>query len=121
MKISQEGGFSFFKFILMLTVVVLVLCIGIPSVKTLAGQTGIRACESNIETITKLENEYYRIMGVHTYEYLNLDIVDEDSTLFAAGFLSEDDIICRQTGGRYQWQNANGEIILVCTGHQNID
>ncbi len=121
MKISPQGGFSFFKFLIMMTVIVLVLCVGIPSFKALAGQTGIRACEANIATITKLENDYYRMMGEHTKEYINLEIVDKDSTLFRAGFLSEDDIVCKQTDGQYQWQNVDGEIKIVCTGHQNIN
>ena len=121
MKISRQGGFSFFKFLIMMTVIVFILCIGIPSFKAVAGQNGIRACENNIETITRLEDEYYRIMGEHTKEYINLEAVGEGSTLFTVGFLSEDDIVCKQTGGHYEWQSINGETVLMCTGHQDIE
>jgi len=119
MKRFSQGGYSFFKVLVILTVAALILIVGIPSIKTLAGQTGENACKNNIETISRLEDEYYSMMGTHTKEYTNLDYVDEDSTLFVAGFLSEDDINCRQTGGQYKWQEVNGRVILVCTGHND--
>ena len=117
MKKNGQGGFSFFKLMIIMTVVVLVLCIGIPSIKTFAGQTGSNACNNNIKTITRLEEEYYKQIGEHTEEYNNLDVVGENSTLFKAGLLSKEDIECKKTGGVYQWQNVDEAIVLVCTGH----
>ena len=117
MKKNRQGGFSFFKLMVIMMFVVLVLCIAVPSIKTMAGQSGASACEHNIKTITRLEGEYYRQIGEHTPEYTNLGIVDENSTLYMTGLLSKEDIECASTGGVYQWQIVDGETVLVCTGH----
>lgn len=117
MKSYWQKGASFFKVLLTLTIVVVVICVAIPSYRAVAGQTGIRACENNIATIVRLENEYYKQIGWHTEEYLNLEYVDEDSDLYKAGLLSEDDINCKQTDGEYQWQEVEGIVELVCSGH----
>jgi len=119
MKNFWQRGASFFKILLVLTIVVVLICVAVPSVKTVAGQSGARACENNIATIDRLENEYYKQIGRHTDEYQNLEFVDEDSDLYKAGLLSEDDIACKQTEGQYQWQEVDGIVVLVCTGHQH--
>lgn len=119
MKSYGQRGSSFFKILMVLTIVVIVICVAVPSYRTVAGQSGARACENNIATIVRLENEYYNQIGRHTDEYLNLDYVDTDSDLFKAGLLSDDDIACKQTDGDYRWQEVNGIVVLVCTGHQN--
>lgn len=117
MKINNQKGYTFLKTMVILTVAVVVICVGIPSIRTVAGQSGVRACENNIETITRLENEFYRLTGEHTDEYINLEIVDEDSDLFKYELLSRDDIRCRQTDGHYQWKSVDGKVVLVCSGH----
>ncbi len=117
MKSYWQKGASFFKLLLVLTIVVVIVCVAIPSVRTVAGQSGTRACGNNITTIVRLENEYYKQIGRHTDEYLNLEYVNSDSGLYKAGLLSEEDITCKQTNGKYHWQEVDGEIVLVCTGH----
>lgn len=60
-------------------------------------------------------------MEIHTEEYKELEYVDEDSTLFVAGFLAEDEVTCRQTDGQYQYQLVDGQVVLMCTGHQQAE
>lgn len=114
---NNQKGYTFLKTMVILTVAVVVICVGIPSIRTVAGQSGERACENNIETIKRLENEFFRLTGEHTTEYINLEIVNEQSDLFRYELLSKDDIRCRQTDGYYQWQNVDGKIVLVCSEH----
>jgi|GEM_PF-5635586 len=117
MKSTKQRGYSFFKVLVIMAFAVLVLSVGIPSVRTFAGQTSLKGCEANVAAITRLENEYYKQLGKHTDEYVNLDFVSEESDLFRAGLLSKEDINCKKTDGQYQWQEVNGQVVLVCNGH----
>lgn len=119
MNRTRTGGFASTQAIVIIAIVVIVLCFAIPSIKAIAGQSGSKACEKNIATIERLERQYYEQTQTHTDEYIELNFINKESGLYKIGLLSEEDIVCSETGGEYQWQYVNGEMAVVCTGEHN--